>query len=538
MPTVPDVKLDSYYTYDELTAYLQEAAEAAPDLMQLRELVTTPEGRKVWLAEVTDSATGPGEEKPAFYVQGNMHAQELSGTSVSLHLVQMLLTDDDFAHLRRKVVFYIVPRVNPDGAEYAQSTGGPIRSRSDVIPKKNGLVPEDLNGDGLVLQMRWQDPAGKHKEDDVDPRLMVPRRAGDADGPFYQVHHEGLIQDYDGGPITSGIRSHDFNRNWPMSWRPEHEQHGASDYPFAQPEMHAVGTFMLEHRNIFAGIDFHCGSNAILRPSGLPDDEMDQNDLRIILEIGKLASDLTGFPLLATRDYRESWRKPHELKGSSNSWGHEQLGISWYVIELGNSINSAGVPTKEYLEADSETRERECKRKVLAFADEHPDMNPFVPWQAFDHPQLGPVEIGGVKQWEMFIPYAGDMKKIAPATSEFIRQHAGRHPQLALTGVSADAVADGVYRIRAAVANVGAFGTCVMQAGRSVASTEPVRVRLTGIADAAVLSRANLHELPSLAGLGGREQFEWFVKAPPGSALTVEASNPRGGVARHELKLE
>ncbi len=537
MSAVPDVKLDSYYSYDELTAYLEEAAKAAPELMQLRKLITTPEGRKLWLAEVTDASTGPAEEKPAYYVHGNMHAQELAGTTVALHLLRALLTEDDFEELRRKVVFYIVPRVNPDGAEYAISTGGPIRSRFDVIPKKNGLVPQDINGDGMVLQMRWEDPAGKYKEDDEDPRLMVRRRAGD-NGPFYQVHHEGLIQDYDGGPITSGIRSHDFNRNWPMNWGPEHEQHGASDYPFAQPEMHAVGTFMLEHRNIFAGIDFHCGSNSILRPSDIPDDEMDQGDLGLILEIGNLASELTGFPLLAGRDYRETWRKAAERKGNSTTWAYQQLGISWYVIELGNSVNSAGVPTKEFLEADSETREREYKRKVLAFADEHPDMNPFLPWQEFDHPQVGRVEIGGVKEWEMFIPYVGDMKEIAPRTTEFIRRHAGRYPEVVVTEATAEAVADGVYRIRAAMANVGAFSTCVMRAGRDVPSTEPVRVRLSGLEDDAVLSRANLHELPALAGLGGRDQFEWFVKAPGGSTVTIEASNPRGGVARQELKLE
>ena len=536
MSTVPDVKLDSYYGYDELTAYLKAAAEAAPELLQLGELVTTPEGRTVWLAAVTDSSTGPGEEKPAYWVHGNLHAQELAGTTVSLHLLRALLTDDNFEELRRKVVFYIVPRVNPDGAEFALATGGPIRSRFEVIPKKNGLVPQDLNGDGLILQMRWEDPAGQYKEDDEDPRLMVRRRAGDT-GPFYHVHHEGLIQDYDGGPITRGYRSYDFNRNWPMNWRPEHEQGGASDYPFSHPEMHAIGTFLLQHRNVFAGIDFHCGSNAILRPTGLADDEMDQGDLQLTLEIGKLAEKLTGFPLMGTRDYRDQWRKVVPLKGSSNDWGYQQLGISWYVIELGNSINSVGVSTKEYLESDSETREREYKRKVLAFADKQPNMKPFVPWQELDHPQLGRVEIGGVKEWEMFIPYVGDMARIAPTTTEFMRRHAGRHPELALTDVACDAVAGGVYRIRATVANVGAFSTCVMQAGRNVASTEPVRVRLRGVEDDAVLSRANLHELASLAGLGGREQFEWFVKAPSQSLVTVEASNPRGGVARQELKL-
>ena len=535
MSSVPDVTFDSYYTYDELTAFLKAAAEAAPGLMQLRELVRTSEGRSVWLAEVTDSSTGPGEEKPAYWVHGNLHAQELSGATACLHLLHAVLTEDAFEELRRKVVFYIVPRVNPDGAEFALVTGGPIRSRFEVIPKKNGLVPQDVNGDGLVLQMRWEDPAGQHKEDDQDRRLMVRRRAGDS-GPFYRMHAEGMIQDYDGGPITRGYRSYDFNRNWPMNWRPEHEQGGASDFPFSHPEMHAIGTFLLQHRNVFAGIDFHCGSNAILRPSGLADDEMDQGDLQLTLEIGALASQLTGFPLMGTRDYREPWRKVVPLKGSSNDWGYQQLGISWYVIELGNSYNSAGIATKEFLEADSETREREYKRRVLAFADKQPNMRPFVPWQEFEHPQLGRVEIGGIKEWEMFIPYVGEMKEIAPKTTEFIRQHAARHPELVITEATADTVGQGIYRIRAAVANVGAFSTCVMQAGRTVASTEPVRVRLKGLGEDAVLSRANLHELPALAGLGGREQFEWFVKASPGSAITVEAANPRGGVARRELE--
>ena len=59
MPT-----LDRFLRYDELTAELHAMAAAHPDLLQVESIGRSHEGRDLWLATVTDAATGPTTPSP------------------------------------------------------------------------------------------------------------------------------------------------------------------------------------------------------------------------------------------------------------------------------------------------------------------------------------------------------------------------------------------------------------------------------------------------------------------------------------------
>jgi murein tripeptide amidase MpaA len=103
--------------------------------------------------------------------------------------------------------FYVVPRLNPDGAELVLAAK-PSFPRSSVRPypwteQQDGLIEEDVDGDGRLLSMRFVDPNGTWKVASEDPRLMVPRDPFDAadEGPFYRVLPEGRLQNWDGVTI-------------------------------------------------------------------------------------------------------------------------------------------------------------------------------------------------------------------------------------------------------------------------------------------------------------------------------------------------
>ncbi len=533
MSAVPDVKFDSFYPYDEMVEFLKGCEAAAGDVFTLESLTKTPEDREVWLATLTNPATGPAEDKPAYYVQANVHAQEMAGTTAALRLIHTLLTDDKARAMLDDTTFYVVPRVNPDAVEYTMSTHGTVRSRFDILEKRNGLVPEDINGDGLILNMRWEDPAGPFTEDPEDPRIMVPRRPGD-EGPFYQQYQEGTIRRYDGGLIVSAVKGYDFNRNYPANWDFNTDQ---ADHAFAQPEMKAVGTFMLQHKNIFAGIDFHCGSQAVLRPSSTPDNDMNQADLGLIIEIGKLGEKLTGFRLMNVRDYRDPWRAPVTLRGNSNDFAYFELGISWYVIELGNGYSSSGIDAEAYFSADEDTRQRDFMRQIMKFADENEGRDVFVPWQDCDHPQLGKVQVGGMKTAATHYPYPPHMAEISTNTTQFLLQHASWHSQICLSNVEATSVGAGVYRIRVDVANTGRLATNVMSTGMDSRTAEPVAVKLENVEAEKIVSRPQVYEFAALAAGGGCQQMEWFVKASPGDEITITASHPRAGIGSTKLAL-
>ena len=65
---MPSVHFDHYYKYDELTSILQAWAAEHPDRFRLSSMGKSYEGRDLWLATVTNFATGPDTEKPAFWL--------------------------------------------------------------------------------------------------------------------------------------------------------------------------------------------------------------------------------------------------------------------------------------------------------------------------------------------------------------------------------------------------------------------------------------------------------------------------------------
>jgi hypothetical protein len=533
MGTVPQMKFDSYYSYDEMTEFLNGCAEAAGDVMTVESIVRSPEGREVWLATLTDPATGGPEDKPAYYVQANVHARELAGTTAALRFLHTLLTEEQARESLKGLTVYVVPRTNPDGAEYALTLNGPIRSKIEVVERKNGLIQQDLNGDGKITNMRWEDPAGPLTEDPEDPRIMVPRRPGDT-GPFYQQITEGIIHDYDGGNIGSSMKGFDFNRHYPANWDLHTD---VADYPLQHDEMRGIAEFLMSHHNIFGGIDFHCGTQAVLRPSTKPDSDMNQTDLGMIIEIGKQGAQHTGFDLMSARDYREPWRQPTVLHGNSNDFAYFELGISWYVVELGNAFSSAGISGEDYFNADAETRNRDFMRRVMKFHDENPQQAwTWHEWEEFDHPQLGKVEIGGIGGGNIIMPYPPHIEDTSAGTTGFLLEHTTWHPQIALSGIEVEAIAEGVYRLRAKVANVGRMATNVMSTGLNARTADPVRVTIGGLDESQIVSRPRSYELAALAS-GAFEPLEWFVTAPAGTEVTLTAAHPRGGIVEEALAL-
>src|SRR5262245_25904529 len=120
---------ERYLGYDDLTAVLESWARQHPELVRLRSLGTTREGRSIWCATI---GRDPDRVRPAMLVDANQHASELCGTNVALALARSLLDvhlDADSGasaeihgvprgchEALREGLLHVVPRVSPDGA--------------------------------------------------------------------------------------------------------------------------------------------------------------------------------------------------------------------------------------------------------------------------------------------------------------------------------------------------------------------------------------------------------------------------------------
>jgi len=525
-------RYDYWYSYDEMTAWLQQAADLFPELCSLVSLGKTPEGRDIWMLEITDPATGPGEGKPAFLVHGNIHAKELAGTTSSLQLIHSILTGHapgvDLADLLRDITFCVVPRLNPDGAEFALTTGGEVRSRLEEHRIPNGLYQTDLDGDGWIVSMRLERPDGDMKVSDEDPRLLVPREPTDTEGTFYRVYPEGLIHDYDGGDFAYHTRSHDFNRNWPANWKPEHEQGGAGDYPFSEPEMAALAEFVYSRPGIFGVLGFHCGTNAILSPpSGGSEDDISRGDREVFRRLSDRAAELTGFSPRATINYRHDSQPPITLRGHSADWGYLHMGLYHYEIELGNIYNAAGVTDEQFFGAEPHDRYR-FETDAIRYHDEHPDHGIFLDWHDFDHPQLGPLQIGGWKRFWLINPALDALRdRIAPGSAQFILEYAARRPRLEITDLDLASFGE-VHRIRTRVSNLGAFPTNITERGLQLRSLKPIELELIPGEGTELLSRPRYRTIGHLGTHARSPEFEWFVRGDSGAQVTIKARCQRG----------
>ena len=187
--------------YNDIEEHLLYLKNKYSDMLKLNVIGVTKGGRNIYLAEISRNLNSEThKEKGGYYIQGAIHANECGGSAPPMHLIDTLLSENP--DILDKVVFYVVPRVNPDGVEENLNTNVDNRSLSvkNNRRKENVLVKKDLDGDGLILSMRWKNPLGNYKE--VAPGVMVPRCPGDT-GEFYSVCAEGIIENYNGLPFNS-----------------------------------------------------------------------------------------------------------------------------------------------------------------------------------------------------------------------------------------------------------------------------------------------------------------------------------------------
>jgi murein tripeptide amidase MpaA len=557
-----------YFKNDELEQIITQWSQSYPNIIKFSQLGESYEKRPIWLLTITNQTTGADDEKPAVWIDANIHATEVAGTTTALLIAYNLLngygSDPQVTRLLDQAVFYIVPRLNPDGAEKALSEHPRyIRSGTRPYPwedKAEGLHADDIDGDGRILQMRLVDPNGDWKVSGLDPRLLEKRRPDEHGGTYYRLLPEGIIHNYDGDVISIAhpVEGLDFNRNFPFEWRPEGDQHGAGPYPVSEPEIRAAVEFVTKHPNINIALTYHTFSRVLLRPySTKPDDAMEVNDLWVYKLIGDIGTKITGYRHASTfHDFRYT---PKEVTtGAFDDWLFDQMGVFTFTIEQWDLPTEAGIKDRKFNVWDREHSHEE-DLQILKWADEHAGEGAYIDWYPFDHPQLGKVELGGwntMYTWRN--PPAAYMGNEAARNAPFPLALANMLPRLAVHKLAVTSSRSSLpgkndYHVRLVVENQGFLPTYTSEQGKKRKAIRPVRVELE-LPEAVTLVSGRLRrELGHLEGrsnkLGvttiweasptdNRAWAEWVLRAPEGSEVSLKVLSERAGSIRTTIRLE
>ncbi|MEY8117847.1 M14 family metallopeptidase [Falsihalocynthiibacter sp. BN13B15] len=554
-----DIAFDTYHDYDALTAHLHALVAAYPELATLRSVAKSFRGREVWLMELTNPKTGAPESKPGFYIDAQIHAEEHATSATALYAIWYLLsnygTDEEATRLLDQQTFYILPRINPDGAEYALTAPyHPWCGNGRFLPGEDridGLIPEDIDNDGFIVNMRVRDPKGEWKISPDESRLLVQREPGEEGGEYYRLYPEGLIRDYDGVDVKI-VPGHDgnMNRNFPTNWSPQ--EYGAGLYPLSEPEAKGMADVILDHPNICGMCAYHTHGGIILRPSMLKNDaDMSAADLSLYKALGSVGEKLTGYPTIST--YEEfTPDKSKARHGSLKDWVYEEMGIICFSTELWDIEVAAGVEKDGYYNLNP--RDADTERKLFDWVVENVGDKGFRDWKTFDHPQLGEVEIGGmVYIWSYRNPPGKLLEEICHNNAMFNLRHAASAPRVLLDEVSVEALGANLFKVEATVSNHGYLPTNLSDVAIENGVAKPVTVNIS-CDDAELVMNEPTIEIGHLAGRNERRnawspwgqqwsavtrRVGWTIRATTAKAkVTVQSRSEKGGLDERCVELQ
>lgn len=553
---------DHYYKYDELEKNLKYFSDKYPELCDLESICVTEENRNVYAMTITNKKTGAALDKPAFHIDGNTHAGEVTGSMAAMHAIDVLLTgygeDKVITKILDRMTIYVVPRISPDGAETYLTTPYSIRSVNRVHnPENGGIRSEDLDGDGVIRMMRIPTPYGAWKKDKDDSGIMAKRDPGDADGEFYDIYVEGNFEAFDGDENLKEKKedwSLDFNRNYPYGWFPENRQAGAGKYPLSNPETKAMADWIIEHPNIGGVSTNHTSGGIILYPPGTrPSTAVSEKDINQFIEIANMGKEELGYEPLNIYDSFIADPTNYD-SGAFDDWCYQSQGIVAYTVELWDLAKRVGVPLV-WNARNKESAQDELKRFVACMKwvkENAPEY--YEDWKPFHHETFGDVEIGGFNfKFSQQNPPESFLNGVLEQMTRFMIRFAQSMPRLTIDTLTSEKVSDDIYKVTAVVGNLGYLPTNLTEEAKKLNISKEVEVTISG---GKVISGLEKTKIGNLEGYGStstgtnfygnistdynakaRKKLTWVVQAKSGTEITVSCAQEKSGKASKTITL-
>lgn len=574
-----------YYTYEELTNYLKDINEAYPHLTKLKSLCKSSMGREVWMLVINNPKTGNPEDKPGFFLN-QIHSSEVIASMSCSYTIWYLLDkygkDKDVTKIVDNLVWYIVPRLDVDGAEaylMGKPAGeDPVPVDSDGDFKFDEDPPEDIDGDGYIAQMRKKDPKGEMKISKDDKRIMIRKAPDDVDGTFYKIYTEGIDNDGDDKINEDGYRTRFLsNRNYPGNWRPETIQRGGGSYPMEEIITRAEVDFAAKHPNIALYVQHHCCGRVILRPPTTYSDKefKYKNDLALYRTVSTRSLEHSGWDLATsvydwnfppgtgnrkpTQIYRDKEGKiknapsgmyPEETEAESGfefrGWEDEYQSERGYFA-WGSSIETMydlfgifSMGDEHWNIPDYDKDGRITEKERLRWNDEEMGGELFIGWHPFNHSTLGEVEIGGWIRIKTSPPEGELIQEECEMGNSFVVYLAGLAPKIKIGDVKITDKKGGIYQMEIAVENTGFLPT-VTEMALALEIAKPVYLEVEPDENVEILFGEKRVKLGQITGASESEKTTYILRVKDESqkaALKAFAISQKAGRDSKEIVIE
>ena len=165
--------------------------------------------------------------------------------------------------------------------------------------------------------------------------------------------------------------------------------------------------------------------------------------------------------------------------------------------------------------------------KWLQYSDDVRESSGFIPWETFNHPQLGTVEIGGWKPYFKILPPMEEVQAITEVQADFLISLASKLPEVSIKQPLIKNIGKGLWEIKVAVENNGWLpaGTAMAKQNKRA---RPYVVRLN-VANDSILNGQKVRRIWALDGGNNRVWFTWIIQGKTNSPLSITLYSEKYG---------
>jgi len=556
---------EGYRTFDQLTDAIQGIVGSS-NAASVTSIAQSRDGRDIWLVTLAADGDLPAEDRPGILVVGNLAGDHLVGSEIAVEAVRWLVdqngSNDEVTRLLSENVVYVVPRLNPDGAEEFFSgldwgrRGNAWQEDDDNDARMGEDGPNDLNGDGVITVMRVPDRSGELIIHPDDPRFMKRANPVDGESGTHTLYIEGVDDDGDGFIAEDGPGGVDLDRNFQHAY--PYWEADAGRHMVSEPESRGLMDFMIAHGNIAAILTFGHSDNLVVPPNA--GGNLDGARTFDLIEWAAAANDdvydvgvfggQTNFGNLQQRGAQlgrnnppEQGQRPvttfngqdrpymqtiseayreitgieqtgynREAEGAFFQYGYFQYGVPSF------STQGWGLP-----EAEGDTFEQ---RFVNAMEADGGQL--FVDWESYDHPTLGQVEIGGFYPNRIAGPPPSWLVGLGAPHGEFIARLGGMLPKVQFVEATAESIGGGLWKVDAVVENAGYLPTTLAHGQRNRA-VDPTLVQIQIDAEDIVSGDDKTARTSRIDGSGATASYSWIIQGSAGQTIEITSRAMKGG---------
>lgn len=480
----------------------------------------------------------PLAERPTIFLLGGLDGLSLTGSEAVLAIVSELTTKR--ATLPPDIAFVAVPWASPDALADAFA-GRPTDGRDHLPVDDDGDLavdedsPDDVDKDGLVLDMIVEDPAGPYVRA-ADPRFLALARSGDR--PRYKLVREGRDDDKDGRFNEDPIGGVSLDLTFPVGWnapaggaasaRPSR----SAPLPLDDPLSRAFADLVLARASL-AVLLFQGNHGEIARPGGIAATaEASQHDAATFDAVAHLFALATGRPVKVARPVRDArgvdrpgcaldwiYAVPGALALEVAAWGPE--------VERGAEGRDVGVAPARFDNSDAKASAAPPVTVIdgqwARWLDNTRGGIGFVDWHPVDLSDETRALVGGWEPFSRWNAPASSLPVAVNGLANFVLRLAQGAPRLEIETLEEKRDGDFIS-LRWRVMNSGALSTGLSTLARGRPEHAP-RCDLVLPAGTRLLWGESGAVLGDLAPGSASRELTSVVLAPKGSVLGLRATS-------------